>query len=156
MLSSAGRASPLHGGGRGFDPLSIHHLRIKFGRVAKRPNAADCKSVPSGSVVQIHSLPPGTILGCSQAVRHETLTLAFHWFDPSHPNHDPLAQPVEHLTFNQGVRSSNLLWITTLARVAESADAQDLKSWGVKSVSVQVRSRAPKKRKRTTRVRLFY
>ena len=25
MLSSAGRASPLHGGGRGFEPLSIHH-----------------------------------------------------------------------------------------------------------------------------------
>ena len=28
-------------------------------------------------------------------------------------NYDPLAQPVEHLTFNQGVRSSNLRWVTT-------------------------------------------
>ena len=27
---------------------------------------------------------------------------------------DPLAQPVEHLTFNQGVRSSNLRWITKI------------------------------------------
>ena len=27
--------------------------------------------------------------------------------------HDPLAQSAEHLTFNQGVRSSNLRWITT-------------------------------------------
>ena len=26
--------------------------------------------------------------------------------------HDPLAQLAEHLTFNQGVRSSNLRWIT--------------------------------------------
>ena len=26
--------------------------------------------------------------------------------------HDPLAQVVEHLTFNQGVRSSNLRWVT--------------------------------------------
>ena len=27
--------------------------------------------------------------------------------------YDPLAQPAEHLTFNQGVRSSNLRWITS-------------------------------------------
>ena len=26
--------------------------------------------------------------------------------------YDPLAQSVEHLTFNQGVRSSNLRWVT--------------------------------------------
>ena len=26
--------------------------------------------------------------------------------------HDPLAQVVEHLTFNQGVPSSNLGWVT--------------------------------------------
>ena len=47
---------------------------------------------------------------------------------PSHP--DPLAQSVEHLTFNQGVRSSNLRWITiwTFAGVAELADALDLGS----------------------------
>ena len=28
------------------------------------------------------------------------------------PECDPLAQTVEHLTFNQGVRSSSLRWIT--------------------------------------------
>ncbi len=27
-------------------------------------------------------------------------------------NYDPLAQLAEHLTFNQGVRSSNLRWVT--------------------------------------------
>ena len=26
------------------------------------------------------------ILGCSQAVRHQTLTLAFRWFEPIHPS----------------------------------------------------------------------
>ena len=29
------------------------------------------------------------------------------------PRRDPLAQLAEHLTFNQGVRSSNLRWVTT-------------------------------------------
>ncbi len=60
MLSSAGRASPLHGGGRGFEPLSIHHKLAKntSGGVAKRLNAADCKSAPSGSAVRICPPPP--------------------------------------------------------------------------------------------------
>ena len=30
----------------------------RTGRIAKRPNAVDCKSIPSGSVVQIHLRPP--------------------------------------------------------------------------------------------------
>ena len=48
---------------------------LNDGRIAKWPNAADCKSVPNGSMVQIH-VPPPLILPRSQAVRHETLTLA--------------------------------------------------------------------------------
>ena len=32
--------------------------------------------------------------------------------------HDPLAQVVEHLTFNQGVRSSSLRWVTNKRRTA--------------------------------------
>ena len=60
MLSSAGRASPLHGGGRGFEPLSIHQniRKLPFGRVAKWLNAADCKSVTSG--FGSSNLPPPT------------------------------------------------------------------------------------------------
>ena len=35
--------------------------------------------------------------------------------------HDPLAQTVEHLTFNQGVRSSSLRWVTKKALAYASA-----------------------------------
>ena len=35
-------------------------------------------------------------------------------FEPCHPSmYDPLAQLAEHLTFNQGVWSSNLQWVTS-------------------------------------------
>ena len=122
MLSSAGRASPLQGGGRRFEPVSIHHLIAQTthqqdGRVAKRLNAADCKSATYW-FRQFESAPSHHygLLGCSQAVRQQTLTLSSHWFDPSHPSHKlhSLAQPVEHLTFNQGVWSSILQRVTIL------------------------------------------
>ena len=50
-------------------------LKILLGEVAKWLNAADCKSVPSGSMVRIHLSPPLNILPRSQVVRHQTLTL---------------------------------------------------------------------------------
>ncbi len=48
-----------------------------FGEVAKWSNAADCKSVPSGSMVQTHLSPPlyDMMLPRSQVVRHHTLTV---------------------------------------------------------------------------------
>ena len=51
-------------------------IKILLGEVAKWLNAADCKSVPSGSMVRIHLSPP-LLLPRSQAVRHHTLTVAF-------------------------------------------------------------------------------
>ena len=87
------------------------------GRVAKRLNAADCKSATYW-FRQFESAPSHHkgLLGCSQAVRQQTLTLSSHWFDPSHPSQSihSLAQPVEHLTFNQGVWSSILQRVTIL------------------------------------------
>ena len=83
-----------------------------MGEYATRLNAADCKSVPSGSVVQIHLRPP-YFLGCSQAVRHETLTLACTGPIPVTPASSSASSVVEHLTFNQGVVSSSLTRGTT-------------------------------------------
>ena len=116
-FSSVGRASALQAEGQRFEPVNLHHS-IKHnkifaglaqlveqltcnqqvegssplagtsnGEVAKWLNAADCNSVPFGSVVRIR---------------------------PSPPLQDPLAQSVEHLTFNQRVRRSSRLRVTIL------------------------------------------
>lgn len=42
VLSSAGRASPLQGEGRGFEPLSTHHLVKKEGVVVQLVRIPAC------------------------------------------------------------------------------------------------------------------
>ena len=89
-------------------------------------------------------VPPVSI-GVSPSGKARDFDSRIRRFKSYHPCHecDPLAQPVEHLTFNQGVRSSNLRWITNKnATVAELADAPDLGS-GLNEVGVQVSSVAP-------------
>ena len=76
-----------------------------------------------GSSPSIHLL-----LGYRQAVRHSTLTAALVGSNPTSPvravekdckEYGALAQSVEHLTFNQGVRSSNLRWVTILKAIED-------------------------------------
>ena len=55
------------------------------------------------------------MVGIAQLVRAPDCGSGGREFESHYPPHikyDSLAQSVEHLTFNQGVRSSNLRWIT--------------------------------------------
>ena len=66
------------------------------------------------NVLRVRCWAP-SIMGCRQAVRHQTLTLAFVGSNPAIPANDPLAQLAEQLPFKQWVRSSNLRRITKKA-----------------------------------------
>ena len=52
------------------------------------------------------------LMGCSQEVKAPDFDSGIRWFKSSHPSHGPLAQMVEHLTFNQGVPGSIPGWTT--------------------------------------------
>ena len=66
------------------------------------------------NVLRVRCWAP-SIMGCRQAVRHQTLTLAFVGSNPAIPANDPLAQLAEQLPCKQWVRSSNLRRITKKA-----------------------------------------
>ena len=71
-------------------------------------NTPDCGSGMRG--FEPHQSPHR---GVAKSVRHGTLTPACVGSSPAAPAIiDPLAQSVEHLTFNQGVPRSSRGWIT--------------------------------------------
>ena len=58
-------------------------------------------------------------MGYSQVVKATDFDSVIRRFESCYPSHyDPLAQVAEHLTFNQGVRSSNLRWVTNYTQGA--------------------------------------
>ena len=65
--------------------------------------------------------PPRPIMvGIAQLVRAPDCGSGGREFDSHYPPHfDPLAQSVEHLTFNQGVPRSSRGWITKYGEVSE-------------------------------------
>ena len=85
-VAQFGSALGLGPWGRGFESLHLDHF-INMVGIAQLVRAPDCGS--GGREFESHY--------------------------PPHINHDSLAQSVEHLTFNQGVRSSNLRWVTNMA-----------------------------------------
>ena len=90
---------------------------IFFGGIAKWSNAADCKSVPSGSMVQIHVPPPLQIIASQPSGKASDFDSDMRQFESNRGSQfyliDLLAQSVEHLTFNQRVMSSNLIQVTS-------------------------------------------
>ena len=105
----SGRASPCQGEGRGFDsrlPLQ------KYGGCSQVVKTQDCGSCMRG--FDPHHPPHIYFLVYSQVGKATDFDSVIRRFESYYPSHlfGPLAQLVEHLTFNQGVPRSSRGWIT--------------------------------------------
>ena len=106
--------------------------------LAQLVRAPDCG--PGGREFDSLSPPHLFTLGCRQVVKAPDFDSGIRRFKSCHPSHTsgnklhirhlgPLAQSVEHLIFNQGVRSSSLRWTTKYGRLAQLVEQLTLNQW---------------------------
>ena len=90
--------------------------------IAQLARAPDCGS--GGHRFESDYPPHKTqdlMMGYRQVGKAQDFDSCIRWFESSYPSHKiqygPLAQSVEHLTFNQVVRRSNRRWLTRKNRL---------------------------------------
>src|SRR5665648_120383 len=101
-----GRASPCQGESREFESrLPLHFMRMSYNGSTSAFQADSAGSIPA-----IRSIFK---MGYRQVGKATDFDSVIRRFESCYPSHyDPLAQLVEHLTFNQGVPRSNRGWVT--------------------------------------------
>ena len=102
------RAPDCGSGGRGFEPHHPPHAKAGTGSARSgfaSPNPP--AYVRYGDVAKLVKAPD-----FDSGMRRFKSCHPCHFHPPPITEYDPLAQSAEHLPFKQGVRSSNLRWIT--------------------------------------------
>ena len=100
----SGRAPAFQAGCEGPIPFTRSNMRLQLSWIEQRT---------SNPCVRGSTPLRRAMLGYSQVGKAPDFDSGMRRFESCYPSQfDPLAQSVEHLTFNQGVRSSNLRWVT--------------------------------------------
>ena len=104
---------------RGFDPHQSPQLAIIGASPSGKALDSDSSiggSNPSAPAICLFFSPNMLPLGRRQVGKARDFDSRMRWFESSRPSqYDPLAQLVEHLTFNQGVDGSSPSWVTILS-----------------------------------------